>query len=177
MSSIEAVEDAASTAAAAARRRLPVTAANAASAGPPRTGAISIGLVSSLRKIPVRATRSGIPGWKISPAWAASWCATSTTVRPASGSPSSQTTLLASFFGSTRRTGRSCGGKSRAIAARPARPSAPPRSRWPRPIGRDLLNPGRGAPLAPAFDVPAISVSAPASPAAVPIASGHQYVP
>ena len=66
---------------------------SAARIGPPTTGAISIGLVSVFSISPRRSAISGIWGWKTSPEWAESWWEMTTTVRSASGSPSSQTTL------------------------------------------------------------------------------------
>ena len=85
--------------------RLPASDPSAASAGPPKTGNITGGLVS-LRSISAgnrRHTKAGIAGWKISPDLAASWWATSTTVRRASWGPISATTLNVSRLGSSRR--------------------------------------------------------------------------
>jgi len=62
MSTIAAVEPAESTAASFASRFDPVTAATTARAGPPITGAISIGEVSTFVKRPVFATSFGMPG-------------------------------------------------------------------------------------------------------------------
>ena len=88
-----------------ARPGCPASEPSAASAGPPKTGNISGGLVS-LRSISAgnrRHTKAGIAGWKIRPDFAASWWATSTTVRRASAGPISATTLKVSRLGSSRR--------------------------------------------------------------------------
>lgn len=73
--------------------RLPLRAPSAARSGPPSTGAIIIGLVSVFSIRPRRSAISGSLGWKTRPEWAESWWAMTTTVRSASRSPSSQTTL------------------------------------------------------------------------------------
>jgi hypothetical protein len=132
---------------------LPVSAPKAARIGPPTTGAISGGLVSSRSKTCGKRSPivSGIAGWKTSPEWAASWWATKTTVRWASAGPISAITLKVCRRGSNLRSRRLPGGKSSAIAAAPAAPSASPRARLPRSAA-----------------IP------PSAPAAAPIPSGHQ---
>ena len=50
----------------------------------------------------------GSAGWKTRPLWAASWWAMKTTVRAASGSPTSATTFQVGRFGSARLRNQSC---------------------------------------------------------------------
>ena len=49
----------------------------------------------------------GRAGWNTRPLWAASWCAMSTTVRGAAGSPSSATTFQVGRCGSALRRNHS----------------------------------------------------------------------
>ena len=129
-------------------------AAGMAATGPPITGGLVSG-PSEIRPGKRRSTASGISGLKISPQWAASWWALSTTVRSASAGPSSASTCVRRPFGSTERSRRPpSGGRSSRAAAPAAAARAAPSILWPR----------RAA--APAT-----------SPAAAAIPSGHQKVP
>ena len=87
----------------------------------------------------------------MNPEWAASWWLTRTTVRSASGSPSSQITFEVSRFGRNFRRVLDRGGKSVAMAAAPKAPSA-----------------------AAVFRLPARAAIPPSTPAAVPMPIGHQ---